>query len=203
MSHANAQHPDAPLPDAPLPDRPVWLVCRCNPQRMVHSVRDRLRQLGVEHYMATHTVLQRRGDRMVDVEESYLGSYCFIRTSRREAMRLKYHYGVDISYVRVHDAHSGDATPSDLLTITDGALDDFRRLIEAKGDKVNYHADLYAVGDEVVVTRGPLVGVRGVLIRVGDRDHLMLRIPGVLAISAQVGRSSVRKVPPEAKNIAQ
>lgn len=195
MSTPNAQQAAAPPRTASsTAELPVWIVCHCNPLRMVHSVRDRLRQLGVEHYMATHTVLQRRQGRMVEVEESYLGSYFFIRTSPREAMHLKYNLGVDLSFVRVRETHAAPSTSSSLLTVTDSALDDFRRVIAAKGDRVNYQADLYAVGDEVIVMRGPLVGVRGILVRVGNNDHLMLRIPGVLAISVKIGRSYLRKV---------
>lgn len=183
-----------PQENATSPDALVWLVCRCNPARMVRSVRDRLVQLGVEHYMATHRVLQRRGDRMVEVEESYLGSYCFVRASRRQAMQLRYSLGVDINFVRIHETYAGGGATSDLLTVSEQALDDFRRVIEEKGDKVNYQADPYAVGDEVIVLRGPLVGVRGTLIRVDNRDHLMLRIPGLFAISVGIGRSYLRKL---------
>lgn len=167
-------------------DQPQWFVCQCNPQRMVHSVRTLLDRLNAEYYMALHTVLVRRGGQMVETEESWLGHFFFLKSSLRQALKFKFTHGLDYNYVR--DAHK------QLLVIPDQQLADFKRVIETMREKVNFDADYFAVGDAVVVTRGRLCGVRGLLVRIDNKEHLLLRIEGVMAISVRIAKSSVRKI---------
>ena len=168
-------------------DEPRWMVCNANIQRMTHSLRDRLDQLGIEYYMAVHKVLQKRAQSMVEVDESWLGSFFFVRTTLRLALKLKFDNGLDYQYVRDKQKQ--------LLWVPDRQLQDFRTVIEKMSNKVNYNADIYALGDEVVVLRGPMVGVRGILTGQDDKNlQLLLKIPGVLAISVKIAKSNVRKI---------
>lgn len=154
---------------------------------MTHSLRQTLDKLSVEYYMALGTKLVRRGQAMVEVEESLLGSFFFIRSSFKEALKLKSDYGLDYQYVRDGQKQ--------LLWVPDQQMQDFRTVIEQMAEKVDFNADLYAVGDPVIVTRGPLSGVHGTLTGIDDKHlQLLLKVPGVLAISVRIAKSNVRKV---------
>lgn len=164
-----------------------WFVCTANPQRMTRSLRQSLDRQRVEYYMALGTRLKLKGKEMVDVEESLLGSFFFVRSSLASALKLKADYGFDYQYVR--DGRK------QLLWVPDKQLQDFRTVIETMAEKVNFQADAYALGDQVVVTRGPLCGVNGILTGIDDKHlHLLLKVPGVLAISVKIAKSNVRKI---------
>lgn len=167
--------------------RPRWFVCKANPQRMTHSLRQMLDKVQIEYYMALGTTLVRHGNTMVEVEESLLGSFFFVRSSFKDALKVKTQYGLDYQYVR--DGHK------QLIWVKDEEMEDFRKVIREKADKVNFHADVYAVGDPVIVTRGPLCGVKGLLTGVEPKElQLLLKVPGVLAISVRIARSNVRRI---------
>lgn len=168
-------------------NRPRWFVCTANPQRMTHSLRDKLNLVGAEYYMALGNTTHIKNNEMLDKEVSLLGSFFFVRTSLRNALKLKSDFGLDFQYVRDRQKQ--------LLWVPDSQFDDFKLVIETMPSKVNFNADLYTVGDPVVVTRGPLCGVHGILTVVDDsRLELLLKVPGVLAISVKIAKSNVRRV---------
>lgn len=164
-----------------------WFVCTANTQRMTHSLREMLDKLSIEYYMALGTKLVKRGQTMIQVEESLLGSFFFVRSSFKEALKLKSDFGLDYQYVRDGQKQ--------LLWVPDEQMQDFRTVIERMSEKVDFNADIYAVGDPVIVTRGPLCGVHGTLTGIDDKHlQLLLKVPGVLAISVRIAKSNIRKV---------
>lgn len=177
-------------PEASQPNeltRLRWFVCKAHPQRMTRSLRTMLDKLQVEYFMALSTSLQKRGQAMVEVEESLLGNFFFVRTSLKLALKLKSDYGLDYQYVRDRNKQ--------LLWVSDQEFNDFRTVIERMAEKVNYNADVYAVGDAVVVTRGPLCGVHGILTGLDDKHlYLLLKVQSVLAISIKIAKSNVKKI---------
>lgn len=180
-----------PTPIAPVSATQLsamrWFVCSTNPHRMTHSLRKMLDKAELEYYMALGKTLVRHGNAMVEIEESLLGNFFFVRSSFRDALRVRSDFGLDYQYVR--DGHK------QLLWVPDDQMEDFRRVIQEKTDKVDFHADVYAVGDPVIVTRGPLCGVKGLLTGVNPKElQLLLKVPGVLAISVRIARSNVRKI---------
>lgn len=180
--------PEATLIPSEL-DRPRWFVCQANPLRMTHSLRELLDRLRVDYYMALHKVPRKQGQALIETEESLLGSFFFVRSTLRTALKLKFDNGLDYQYVR--DGHK------QLLWVPDKQLCDFQQIVSAMPDKVDFHADIFAVGDPVVVTRGPLCGVEGILVDVGEKKlNLMLKIPGVLAISVKIAKSNVARIKP-------
>lgn len=164
-----------------------WFVCSANPKRMTHSLRNVLDKIKVEYYMALGKTLQQHGQALVEEEESLLGGFFFVRTSLKDALKLKSDYGLDYNYVRDGQKR--------LLWVPDEQIHDFRIVIDTMADKVNYNADLYAVGDSVVVTRGPLCGVHGTLVGLDDKHlQLVLKVSGILAISVKIAKSNVKKL---------
>lgn len=164
-----------------------WFVCSANPLRMTHSLREMLDRVGIEYYMALGKKLEKHGNTMVEVEHSLLGSFFFVRTTLQKALKIKSDYGLDYNYVRDGQKQ--------LLWVPDQQMNDFRTVIEQMAEKVNFNANLYAVGDQVIVTRGPLCGVHGTLTGVDDKHlELLLKVPGVLAISVKIAKSNVKKI---------
>lgn len=180
----NAQEVSPPTPDL---DQERWFVCQANPQRMTRSLREMLDHHGVPYFMALHKVLRKQGQTLIEQEESWLGSFFFVRSTLRMALKLKFDNGLDYQYVR--DGRK------QLLWVPDKQMRDFRLVVESIPDKVDFHADVYAVGDHVIVTRGPLCGVEGILVEADEKKmNLLLKIHGVLAISVKIAKSNVRKV---------
>lgn len=168
--------------------RPRWFVCSANPLRMIHSLRETLDHLGIEYYIAIGKKLVKRKDQLVETEESLLGSFFFVRSSLQQALKLKSDYGLDYQYVR--------DGKKQLIWVPDKEMQDFRTVIEKMAERVNFNADIYALGDPVVVTRGPLCGVQGTLTGIDDKHlELLLKVPGILAISVKIAKSNVRKLP--------
>lgn len=168
-----------------------WFVCKANPQRMLKSLRAALDHVGVEYYMAIGNTAVHRSQEIVEHETSLLGCYFFVRTNYLSALKLKSDYGFDYQYVRDGQKQ--------LMWVRDSQMNDFRKLIAEMADKIDFNADIYAVGDPVIVTRGPLTGIRGILTGVEPKQlSLLLKVDGVLAISVRIAKSNVRKISREA-----
>ena len=140
-----------------------WYAVRTK-SRHEKLVRDRLFGQGIEQFLPTIKRLSQWKDRKKEIEVPLFSGYCFARFAMEDRLSVRKTYGVANI---VGNGHGPEPIP-------DEEIDGIRLLIRSK---LVYDAHPYLQqGAPVEVIRGPLQGVRGVLLRKASRYRLVLAI---------------------------
>ncbi len=145
-------------------DQPLrWYAIRTR-SRHEKLVRDRLAGSGVEQFLPTIMRLSRWKDRKKEVELPLFAGYCFARFQWADKLRVLTVSGV-VSVVGAGKR----AEP-----VPDEEIDALKTLIASP---FGYEAHPYLhEGMAVEVIRGPLSGVRGILLRKDKRHRLIIMV---------------------------
>ena len=159
--------PESPTSLLGQTDRAVhtasWFALRTK-ARHEKQVRDRLDAQGFEPLLPVITRLSQWKDRRKEVEFPLFSGYCFARFRWEERLAVANVTGV-VAIV------GAGACPE---RIPDQEIDAIRRLMASR---LSYGAHPYLEeGMTVEVTRGPLEGLRGVLIRREKRHRLVISV---------------------------
>lgn len=164
----------------------LWYAARTRANQEI-SIRDFLEKNDIKTFLPTHIIVRRLCDRMKEVEVPIIRNLIFIKTTKQMAFHLLNEYGLKISYIR-------NKTDYSMLVVPEKQMNDFMQVMDKMKEKVNLNVDYYTIGDKVMIMRGPLSGVEGVLIRIDGKEKVMLRIQQILAISVKVPKSYLKKI---------
>lgn len=149
------------MPDAN--GNPRWYAVRTR-SRHEKLVRDRLAALGIEHLLPTVHRLSQWKDRKKEIEVALFSGYCFARFGWPDRLAVQTVSGVV-------EIIGGGQRPE---PIPDAEIDALKSLMASE---LPYDAHPYLrEGMMVEVRRGPLEGVRGVLLRKAKRHRLVISI---------------------------
>ena len=157
-----------------------WFVARTRHGREI-GVRDSLAALGVEHFVPTGTRRASRGKRQVEIP--LMNCLVFLKATRAEALDLIHNQGVKADYLF-------DCATRRMMVVPDKQMDDFRRVFEV-ADEIT--SEPLALGDRVVVTRGPLKGVEGYVLEFRGKYYVTVGLLHALFARAQVPRSWLQR----------
>ena len=142
---------------------PLWYAVRTR-SRHEKQVRDRLAAQGIEHLLPTVIRLSQWKDRKKEIEAPLFVGYCFARFCWPDRLAVQKVSGV------VEVVRGGDGPEP----IPDHEIDALRTLMAST---LKYDAHPYLrEGMMVEVRRGPLEGVRGILLRKAKRHRLVISI---------------------------
>jgi len=142
---------------------PRWYAIRTR-ARHEKQVRDRLAKQGVEQLLPTVMRLSQWKDRKKEIEVPLFLGYCFARFPWPERLAVLMVSGV-VEIV------GGGQRPE---PVADGEIDAIRSLMAST---LRYDAHPYLhEGMVVEVKRGPLEGVRGILLRKAKRHRLVIAV---------------------------
>jgi transcription antitermination factor NusG len=140
-----------------------WFAVRTRAQQE-RVVRDRLRGQGIEPFLPTVARVSQWSDRKKLIEAPLFSGYCFAKFVLQEKISILQIPGV--AYI-VGSGRGGEGEPVPKEEI------DALRVLTLSGmpyDSCTHHL---SKGDPVEIVRGPLVGIRGRLIR-EERDHYIV-----------------------------
>ena len=140
-----------------------WYALRTR-SRHEKLVRDRLAGLSIEHLLPTVFRLNQWKDRKKEIEVPLFSGYCFARFPWADRLAVQTVSGV-VGIV------GGGALPTPIPYEEIDAL----KSLMASALKYDAHPYLHE-GMVVEVTRGPLQGVRGILLRKGKRHRLVISV---------------------------
>ena len=161
-----------------------WWVARTRHGREI-GVRDRLSDLGVEHFIPTTRRRATRGRRMV--ETPVINSLVFLRATRQEALDLVHFKGVQADYLF-------DCATRSLMVVPDKQMEDFRRTLDASLDEGGLIDFPLSVGEWVRVTRGALRGVEGRVLELQGKTYVVVGLMDCLFAKARVPRAWLEKI---------
>jgi transcription antitermination factor NusG len=134
-----------------MAEEQVWRVFYTFP-RAEKKCEKRLTDGGIETFLPKHTVIRQWSDRKKEVVEPLFRNYIFARVDERDRLRALQTDGI----VRCVSFQGRPAV------VRDEEIEQIRLAIEHGGDfAVVDYAPRPVVGAEVVVTEGPLQGLRG------------------------------------------
>jgi len=142
-----------------------------------------LKQKGIESYLPLRKELRRWSDRKKWVEEPLFRCYVFVRIPLQDYISALQTYGV----VRMV-SFNGRPAP-----IPDEQIDAVRRVLEEikTVEPISY----LVIGQKVEVIKGPLAGIRGVLIQKRNQNRLVIAIESIRqGISIEINADEVKPV---------
>lgn len=161
-----------------------WWVARTRHGREI-LVRDRLSELGVEHFIPTEKRRASRGRRTV--ETPLISSLVFLRTTRQEALDLIHFKGVQADYLF-------DCATHTLMVVPDKQMDNFRRTLDASVETGGLMDMPLEVGEWVRVTRGALKGVEGRVLELQGKTYVVVGLMNCIFARARVPRAYLEKI---------
>ncbi|HMH50437.1 MAG TPA: UpxY family transcription antiterminator [Candidatus Acidoferrum sp.] len=152
------------VPCGPRCTAPGWYAVRTR-GRHEKKVRRELEQRGFMAFLPTAPRWSRWKDRTKRIEEPLFTGYCFAQLTRPEHARIVMSIPSTVQIV------GGPQGPE---PIDQSEIDAIRRIVEGV---LPYDPHPFlAVGMEVAVVRGPLAGIRGILVRKDRATRLVISI---------------------------
>lgn len=130
----------------------------------------RLADRNIEVFLPTYTVVRQWSDRKKKVVEPLFRNYIFARVHERDRLRVLQTDGI----VR---CVTFDGSPA---VVSDEEIDSIRRAISSEGEfAVVDYVPRPEVGTKVVVTEGPMNGLRGEVQEHRGQTHLLVAIAAI------------------------
>ena len=167
---------------ADLANGTAWYALRTR-SRHEKRVQDQLAVRGIEPFLPLVTRWRRWKDRRKQVAFPLFPGYCFARFPLGERLAVLTAHGV----VQILGNHDGP------VPVPEAEIEGVRRLVTSTLP-VDPHPYLRE-GDWVEVTRGPLAGLQGILLRKGARARLVLSVRLIeQAVSVELDADSATPV---------
>ena len=161
-----------------------WWVAHTRHGREI-GVRDRLSELGVEHFIPTRRRKASRGSRTV--EQPLINSLVFLKATREEALNLVHFRGVQADYLFDCATHA-------LMVVPEKQMEDFRRVLDASVEEGGLVDIPMQVGQWVRVTRGALKGVEGRVLELQGKFYVVVGLMDCIFARARVPRAWLEKI---------
>jgi transcription antitermination factor NusG len=132
------------------------------------KVSERLGEMGIESFVPIQQEIHQWSDRRKKVERVLTPMMVFVHanvTERKEVLTL--------STVSRYMVMRGESTP---VVIPDDQMERFRFMLDYSEDAISINEAPLVKGDAVRVIKGPLTGLEGELIKVGDKHEIAIRI---------------------------
>jgi transcription termination/antitermination protein NusG len=144
-----------------------WFVMYTT-SRSEKKVAERLEERGIETYLPIVEELRQWSDRKKKVQKALFNGYVFVRIARKNLWDALQVPGA-VKFVNFSGEHA-TVREEEILTI--------RRILET-GVAVEADGSEIEAGQEVRIIGGPLEGMTGECIQKGNKDFLIIRVPGI------------------------
>jgi transcription antitermination factor NusG len=165
------------------PQARLWfaLRLRSNCERIAAT---HLRQRGYQEYAPSYKVEKRWSDRIKQIDQFLFPGYLFCRFDPNDRLPV-------LSAPGVVDVVGFGKTPKD---IPETEIERVRRMVESGLLVTPY--PYVQVGQAVLIERGPLAGVEGILVEVKGNTRLVVSVNLLRrSVSAEVDRHWIRPIP--------
>ena len=141
-----------------------WYALYTHPraEKLVHK---RLLEIGIETFLPLQKTFRKWSDRKKIVEKPLISSYIFVKTRNKYFPSIYNIIGV-VKFV------SFEGHP---VSIPPKQIDNLRLIINSDAE-VEVSSDKFAPGDAVEVISGSLAGLTGELIKIGNKNRVVVRV---------------------------
>jgi len=164
-----------------------WLVVYTR-SRAEKKVELELKLKDIESFLPMQKKLRQWKDRKKWVEMPLMSGYCFVHITRKEYDLVLQTNNV-VCYVRFE----GKAA-----VIPDRQIDALKQMLKQNDFEVNVTTENYEPGDKVEVIEGPLIGLRGELVKARGKNKFILRLVQINSIiTVEIPANHVSFIPEE------
>lgn len=158
-----------------------WIAVYTRP-RHEKAVSNKLHKKGYEVYLPLLKEKRKWSDRVKWIEFPFFRSYLFVRTDIKNALFVLQTHGV-IKIIKFGEK---------IGIVQDEIIASIRLMIE--GGYEPEPLDYFIKGDPVIVKEGPLKGLTGEVVRINNKERLIVRIDVIQhSISIQIERGFLMK----------
>jgi len=164
-----------------------WFVAktRANQER---AIRERLTEMNIETYLPTRMEIRIRRDRRKRIEVVVIPNTLFVCAEKKAALALPNHHGVPIKYMI-------DFMTRTLLVVPERQMRNFMSVMGVSDANVEINNDLmFEKGDKIRVVEGVFCGIEGELIRVEEKDKVLIRLDNIIACTMEVPSNYLEKI---------
>lgn len=168
-------------------EQECWFVARTRHGQEL-SVRERLRELGEEHFIPSQRTLRIRGKRKKEVEVPLIPNLVFLRTTKTHACELANGGRVRLFYVIDRNTHT-------LMQVPDKQMEDFMKVLDLSPESLCLSEFPLSLGGKVRILKGDFVGVEGELLSLPTRTYVVVQVGGLLAAKVKIPKSYLVAIP--------
>lgn len=160
-----------------------WLVIYTR-SRAEKKVSVELDYQGIENYLPLQLKLRKWSDRKKWVEMPLISGYLFVHILPKEYEKVVKTFGV-VSFVRFENKPA---------IVPDDQIEFIKKMLREPGLNVEVSHQLLKQDDEIVVTSGPLIGLKGKLISFKGKKRVAIEIIQLnLSLMVEVQLSEIEK----------
>lgn len=164
-----------------------WFVAKTRANQEL-SIKKHLDSFGIENFVPVRSAVRVYSGRKRMVQKVQIPNTVFVRTTKEQAYSLINEEGLKLSFMI-------DKTTRKTLVVPEKQMRDFMQVFAvADTGIVQVSTETFAKGDKVQIIDGDFCGVEGELIRISGKSHVLIRIHGVIAITVQISKKSLRKM---------
>lgn len=163
-----------------------WFAAKTKP-RQEKYIKGQLTELGVTNFIPLRTELRQWKYRKKKVIVPVIPHLVFIRSNFETCFNIPNVHNVKIWYIK-------DYISKRNIIVPDKQMEDFMFLLNTNKGTINVINPRLAKGDRVVVTKGPLKGIEGELMRVENKSKVVFNLSGIVAVSVEIEGNSLEKV---------
>jgi transcription antitermination factor NusG len=142
---------------------------------------------GIDHYVPLHRKLRKWSDRKKWVEMPLISGYVFVHIGSREYEAVLKTPGV-VAYVRF------EGKPA---IVADEQIDCLKRMLRQHEIEIQVSHELFNEGDEIEVIAGPLIGMKGTLVKKKGKKRVAIQIQQLnLSLLVEVPLNEIEKFHP-------
>lgn len=157
-----------------------WYVA-CVKRNHERKIADNLVKMGIRSYVPTQIRFRKWSDRMKKIEQVLIPMMVFVYASEPERKQTFNLYGLS-HYLSIKGQFRAATIPS-------SQMEQFMFMMDYSENTICYNPDQMLKGDMVEVIKGPLAGLRGVLVTDGDRTKVGIQLDfmGTATVDMPVG----------------
>lgn len=163
-----------------------WFAAKTKP-RQEKFVKEKLSILHIENFIPLRLEVRQWKYRKKKVIVPVIPHLVFIRSNFKSCFDIPNVHNVRIWYIK-------DYISKRNIIVPDKQMEDFMFLLNTNRGNVNVVNPNLAKGDRVVVTKGPLKGIEGELIRVEDKSRVVVNLQGIIAVSVDIEGVFLEKI---------
>jgi transcription antitermination factor NusG len=164
-----------------------WFVAKTRANQEL-SIKKHLDGLGIENFVPVRSEVRMYSGRKRMVQKVQIPNIVFVYSTKEQAYSLINEQCLKLSFMI-------DSNTRKTMIVPEKQMCNFMQVFAANAtENVQISTTTFAKGDTVQITEGAFCGVEGELVRVNGKSQVLIQIHGVVAITLQVPKKSLRKI---------
>lgn len=151
--------------------------------RAEKRISDRLNDISIENYLPLRTEKRKWSDRIKIVETPLISCYIFVHIAPENMLDVLKTEGV-VSFVKEE---------KNAIKIPHAQMLKFIHAVENVPDDITFTPNYIKAGENIIVSKGPLMGLKGEMVEYLGRKNIVIRLKNIGCALITIGADSIEK----------